>query len=89
MSDQKQRDYERIEKAIHFINSNFKDQPSLEEIAAAVHVSPYHFQRMFSEWAGCLLMAILRRKSATPNPPARSARRLAVTRLPSSFPAIA
>ena len=52
MSEQKQRDYERIEKAIRFINDNFKAQPSLEDIAAAVHVSPYHFQRMFSEWAG-------------------------------------
>lgn len=52
MSGQKQRDYERIEKAIRFINDNFKAQPSLEDIAAAVHVSPYHFQRMFSEWAG-------------------------------------
>ena len=52
MSDQKHIDYARIEKAIHFINDNFKAQPSLEKIAAAVHVSPYHFQRMFSAWAG-------------------------------------
>lgn len=52
MIDQKQIDYERIEKAIHFINARFQAQPSLDEIAAAVQVSPFHFQRMFSEWAG-------------------------------------
>lgn len=52
MTDQKQIDYERIETAIHFIRDNFKEQPPLEKIAKAVHVSPYHFQRMFSEWAG-------------------------------------
>jgi AraC family transcriptional regulator of adaptative response/methylated-DNA-[protein]-cysteine methyltransferase len=28
------------------------DQPSLEEIAAHVHLSPYHFQRVFCQWAG-------------------------------------
>ncbi len=52
MDNQKQRDYARIEKAIRFIHDNFKAQPSLEEIAEAVNVSPYHFQRKFSEWAG-------------------------------------
>lgn len=52
MITQKQIDYERIEKAIRFIHDNFKTQPSLEEIAEAVHVSPFHFQKMFSEWAG-------------------------------------
>jgi len=52
MTNQKQIDYERIEKAIHFINDHFKQQPSLEDIAEAVHVSPFHFQKMFSEWAG-------------------------------------
>lgn len=52
MIDQNQIDYKRIEKAIHFINENFKKQPSLEEIAKAVHVSPFHFQKMFTQWAG-------------------------------------
>ena len=50
--DQNQIDYERIEKAIHFICDHFKEQPSLETIAKAVHISPYHFHRMFSQWAG-------------------------------------
>lgn len=27
-------------------------QPTLDEIAAHVHLSPFHFQRLFSRWAG-------------------------------------
>lgn len=52
MNTQEQINFERIEKAICFINSQFTQQPSLEEIAAAVNISPFHFQRLFSEWAG-------------------------------------
>lgn len=52
MVDQQQINYERIEKAIHFIRKSFKTQPSLDDIAEAVHVSPFHFQRMFTDWAG-------------------------------------
>jgi AraC family transcriptional regulator of adaptative response/methylated-DNA-[protein]-cysteine methyltransferase len=52
MKTQAQIDYQRIERAIAFITENFADQPSLGEIAAAVHISPFHFQRLFSKWAG-------------------------------------
>ncbi|WP_133135489.1 bifunctional transcriptional activator/DNA repair enzyme AdaA [Legionella rowbothamii] len=52
MIEQKQSNYERVEIAINYINEHFKSQPSLDEIAKAIHVSPYHFQRIFSEWAG-------------------------------------
>lgn len=45
-------DYERIAKAIEFIRSNFKEQPNLDEVAQQVYLSPFHFQRMFKEWAG-------------------------------------
>jgi AraC family transcriptional regulator of adaptative response/methylated-DNA-[protein]-cysteine methyltransferase len=45
-------DYQRIAQAIQFLEANFRRQPSLEEVAAAVHLSPFHFQRLFSEWAG-------------------------------------
>lgn len=45
-------DYERIEKAIVFIASAAETQPSLAEIAAHVHLSPAHFQRLFGRWAG-------------------------------------
>lgn len=47
-----QIDYQRIEKAIEYLKNNFKQQPSLEEVADHVHLSPFHFQRMFSAWAG-------------------------------------
>ncbi|MEC5171930.1 methylated-DNA--[protein]-cysteine S-methyltransferase [Chryseobacterium nepalense] len=52
MSTQNQLDYERIAKAIEYIRSNFKLQPSLEEVAEKIHLSPAHFQKMFSDWAG-------------------------------------
>lgn len=44
--------YQRIEKAIKFITQNFKDQPELDDIAEHINVSPFHFQRLFTEWAG-------------------------------------
>src|SRR5690606_9174976 len=44
--------YERIAKAIHYIVENYRFQPSLEEMASAAHLSPMHFQRLFTEWAG-------------------------------------
>src|SRR5262247_2600486 len=45
-------DYERIEKAIGFINQEFRKQPDLDEVARQVYLSPFHFQRLFKEWAG-------------------------------------
>ncbi len=45
-------DFERIEKAILFIKEHFTQQPELEEVAKQVHLSPYHFQRLFTTWAG-------------------------------------
>src|SRR5215813_8293889 len=44
--------YERIEKAISFIRQNFREQPDLDEVAKQVYLSPFHFQRLFKEWAG-------------------------------------
>lgn len=44
--------FHRIATAIHFLRENFQRQPSLEEVAAQVHWSPDHFQRVFTEWAG-------------------------------------
>lgn len=45
-------DYQRIEKAIHYLVRNFKEQPDLEKLAAYVGLSSSHFQRLFSKWAG-------------------------------------
>jgi len=44
--------YETIARALRYIRDNANRQPSLDEIAANVYMSPYHFQRLFSEWAG-------------------------------------
>lgn len=46
------RPFEVIAKAICYIQSHARMQPSLEDIAAAVHLSPYHLQRLFTDWAG-------------------------------------
>lgn len=45
-------DYTRIEKAIQYLDENFRRQPELSEVAAAVGLSDYHFQRLFRRWAG-------------------------------------
>lgn len=45
-------DYQRIEKAITYMVAQVKEQPRLEAVAAQVHLSPYHFQRLFSRWVG-------------------------------------
>ncbi|MCQ3938527.1 MAG: 6-O-methylguanine DNA methyltransferase [Chloroflexi bacterium] len=44
--------YRLIEQAIQYIEANVKRQPDLEEIASAVGLSEYHFQRLFTRWAG-------------------------------------
>jgi AraC family transcriptional regulator of adaptative response/methylated-DNA-[protein]-cysteine methyltransferase len=44
--------YQRIEQAIRYLEENFQHQPELDEIAEKVHLSPFHFQRIFTEWAG-------------------------------------
>ena len=46
------RQYALVARAITFIREHVKLQPSLEQIGAAVHVSPFHLQRLFAEWAG-------------------------------------
>lgn len=52
MNDQQHINYTRIAIAIDYLRMHFKSQPSLEEVAEKVQLSPYHFQRMFTEWAG-------------------------------------
>lgn len=52
MNEQQKINYTRIAEAIEYIKSNFKNQPNLDEVAEQVNLSPFHFQRLFSEWAG-------------------------------------
>jgi AraC family transcriptional regulator of adaptative response/methylated-DNA-[protein]-cysteine methyltransferase len=52
METQNEIDYKRIAEAIDFLKLNYKYQPTLEQAAEQVNLSPFHFQRMFKDWAG-------------------------------------
>ncbi|MEN2399604.1 methylated-DNA--[protein]-cysteine S-methyltransferase [Flavobacterium sp. MC2016-06] len=52
MNTQENINYNRIAEAIEYIKTNFREQPNLDEVAEKVHLSPFHFQRLFTEWAG-------------------------------------
>lgn len=45
-------DYDRIARAIEFIGGRVGSQPTLKEISDHLHMSPFHFQRVFCRWAG-------------------------------------
>ncbi|SPE55179.1 O-6-methylguanine DNA methyltransferase [Verrucomicrobia bacterium] len=45
-------DYARMEKAIGYLQTHFLEQPDLAGAARAAHLSEYHFQRIFTRWAG-------------------------------------
>jgi AraC family transcriptional regulator of adaptative response/methylated-DNA-[protein]-cysteine methyltransferase len=45
-------DYQRIERAIEFLEENLRRQPSLTEVASAAGLSEFHFQRLFGRWVG-------------------------------------
>lgn len=49
---QQDLDYARIARAIRFLERGRREQPSLEEVARHVHLSPFHFERLFVRWAG-------------------------------------
>ena len=50
--DQDDINYHRIAASIEYINQHYKEHPSLDDIAEHVHLSPFHFQRLFKKWAG-------------------------------------
>ncbi|WP_010182821.1 bifunctional helix-turn-helix domain-containing protein/methylated-DNA--[protein]-cysteine S-methyltransferase [Aquimarina agarilytica] len=52
MNEQEYINYTRIAEAIEYIRQNHTKQPNLEVIAKKVHLSPFHFQKMFTDWAG-------------------------------------
>ncbi|MDX6190722.1 methylated-DNA--[protein]-cysteine S-methyltransferase [Flavobacterium sp. Fl-318] len=52
MNTQENINYNRIAEAIDYIKTNFREQPNLDVVAEKVHLSPFHFQRLFTEWAG-------------------------------------
>lgn len=52
MKEQNLINYHRVADAIAYIHKHYHLQPTLEEIAEKVHLSPFHFQRLFTNWAG-------------------------------------
>lgn len=47
-----QQHYQLIAQALHWLFQNQQDQPSLEDLAQHVGLSPHYLQRLFQEWAG-------------------------------------
>lgn len=45
-------DYERITAAIHYLEEHLQEQPTLDQLANYLHLSPFHTQRLFKRWAG-------------------------------------
>lgn len=46
------QDYEQIERAIRYLETHQSEQPELTDLAAELHLSEYHLQRLFSRWVG-------------------------------------
>jgi AraC family transcriptional regulator of adaptative response/methylated-DNA-[protein]-cysteine methyltransferase len=53
------RDFERICRALEYIENHWREQPTLERMAAAVALSPFYFNRLFHQWAGITPKAYL------------------------------
>jgi AraC family transcriptional regulator of adaptative response/methylated-DNA-[protein]-cysteine methyltransferase len=51
-NDRLSADYLIVEKAIRYLNDNSRLQPDLSAVAFHVGLSEYHFQRLFTRWAG-------------------------------------
>ena len=52
-------DYATVKRAIEFLSTRWRDQPSVEDVAAEVGLSPSHFQHVFKRWAGLTPKAFL------------------------------
>ena len=49
---QRAEDYTRMEAALEWLGARWRERPSLEAAAEAAGLSPQHFQRVFTRWAG-------------------------------------
>ncbi|MCK9271420.1 MAG: bifunctional helix-turn-helix domain-containing protein/methylated-DNA--[protein]-cysteine S-methyltransferase [Bacteroidales bacterium] len=52
MNDQGTTIYGRIAEAVGYIQQNSGEQPTPEEVAGKVHLSPTDFEKLFVDWAG-------------------------------------
>jgi AraC family transcriptional regulator of adaptative response/methylated-DNA-[protein]-cysteine methyltransferase len=46
------RDFQRIARAIAYVDAHWREQPSLAALARAAGLSRFHFSRLFRRWAG-------------------------------------
>lgn len=65
MSNLSARDFERIARAIAYIDEHWREQPRLEAIARQLHLSPFHFERLFQKWAGITPKAYIQHITGT------------------------
>lgn len=65
MSNLSARDFERIARAIAYIDEHWREQPRLEAIARQLHLSPFHFERLFHKWAGITPKAYIQHITGT------------------------
>lgn len=57
--EEKSKYYEDIKKVIEYLDKNYIYQPGLDELAAHVNMSKYHFTRIFKEYVGITPMQFL------------------------------
>ena len=50
--EERSADYARMAEALTWLAERWRERPSLDQAAAAVGLSPSHFQRVFTRWAG-------------------------------------
>jgi AraC family transcriptional regulator of adaptative response/methylated-DNA-[protein]-cysteine methyltransferase len=50
--DENDANWRKMGRAIRYLSANYRDQPTLEDAASAVGLSPFHFQRLFSRYVG-------------------------------------
>jgi len=50
--EQTSADYQRVAEAIRYLEANHTTQPTLDDLSAHLHLSPFHLQRLFTRWAG-------------------------------------
>ena len=46
------QDYDRVARAMAWLAERWREHPSLDDAAEAAGLSPFHFQRIFTRWAG-------------------------------------
>ena len=50
--DERADAYDRMARAFAYLGDTWRDWPDLASVAAAMALSPSHFQREFTRWAG-------------------------------------